>query len=47
MLIVNDNAFCASYQQSFPATPITAPTSVSPIANQHKEITQVNKQKWV
>ena len=43
LFIINDNAFCVSYHQSFPATPITAPTSVFPIANQHKEITQVNK----
>ena len=32
--------------QSMPATPITTTTSVLPIANQQKEITQVNKQKW-
>ena len=47
LFIINDNAFCVSYQQSFPTTPITAPTLLFPIANQHKEKTQVNKQKWV
>ena len=47
LFIINDNAFYASYHQSFPTTPITAPTLVFSIANQHKEITQVNKQKWV
>ena len=45
LFIINDNAFCASYHQSFPTTPIIAPTLVFPIANQHKEMTQVNKQK--
>ena len=47
LFIINDNALCVSYQQSFPTTPITAPTILFPIANQHKEKTQVNKQKWV
>ena len=47
LFIINDNAFCRSYHQFFLATPITAPNLVFPIANQHKEITQVNKHKWV